>query len=230
MNPFFRLFCFLTMVTGVVTAAHPQSCQPLFPYDTLVVGVSGSGMSLWATNTADVYAASLSNTPWATVTPAAGGRIDLRIIESNETVAARIGRIYIDRDSCRDSILLIQPGKTCEQGIDGTEGKRFFVGFSENINSNPQLNLIMTSSQDASGTITLPRGTYSATFSVPANAVNTVALSPAQPFLMSTGETVDNKGLLVEADKKISLYASNSESKSSDATNILPIEALGDES
>jgi gliding motility-associated-like protein len=229
MKPFYRIF-FLGMAAaaGAVTTAHAQPCEPLFKYDTLVVGVAESAMWLTSANAGATYTTLLWDTPWASISPA-GEQLAVQVIESNESVTARTGRIYIDHGSCRDSIILIQPGKTCEQGIDGTEGKLFFVGFSENINSNPRLNLIMTASQEASGTISLPRSVYSTTFTVPANAVSTVTMTPTASFCVSTGEVVEDKGLLVQTDKKISLYASNSESKSSDATNILPVEALGDE-
>jgi gliding motility-associated-like protein len=230
MSMFFRvLFFAAAVVAGSATVGHGQ-CAGLYAYDTLVVGVAGSSMCLRSSYGVGSCTVFLRDASWARVSVLSGGEVDLRVVESNELDGARVGFLYVDCDGvCRDSVVLVQPGRVCERGIDGTEGRLFFVGFSENINASPQLTLIMTASEGTSGTVSLPRGTYSRTFSVGANAVSTVTLSPSSLFCASTGEVVEDKGLLVETDRKISLYASNSESKSSDATNVLPVEALGDE-
>jgi gliding motility-associated-like protein len=217
----------LTMIS-----ARAQSCAALYSskYDTLVVGVSGSAMTLTATTVSTAHTVNTGTTSWATASTLTGGKMEVRIIESNETLDARIGYVYVEYGaSCRDSVVLFQPGKTCEQGIDGTEGRRFFVAFSENIyQAVPQTRLIMTAAEATSGTISNPRTGWSRTFSIPANTVIQVTISLTDAY-NTDGETVSNRGLMVAAAKKISLYASNFESTSSDATNVLPVEALGDE-
>jgi gliding motility-associated-like protein len=225
------IYCVAAVVPATLLQAQP--CTAFCPYDTLVMGVTGSAMTL-----------TVSATPGASVTKDAsswfgvyifsaveGGpsRREVRILEDNEALAERIGYIYVAQGACLDSIAVLQPGKTCEKGIDGTEGRRFFAGFLENYSNNGRLELIMTAAQPTAGTITQPRGSYAQTFALPANTVTSVGLSPVAQFCVSVGETVENKGVLIEAEHKISLYASNSENMSSDATNILPIEALGDE-
>ncbi|MDR2362210.1 MAG: gliding motility-associated C-terminal domain-containing protein [Prevotellaceae bacterium] len=223
------------MATLAPVLARAQSCAALYSskYDTLVMGVSGSAMTLTATTVSTTHTVSTGTTAWATASTLTGGKMEVRIIESNETLDARIGYVYVEYGaSCRDSVVLFQPGKTCEQGIDGTEGQRFFVAFSENIyqtpSSPPQTRLIMTAAETTSGTISNPRTGWSQTFTIPANTVIQVTIAHTHAY-NTDGETVSNRGLIVATAKKISLYASNSESTSSDATNVLPVEALGDE-
>jgi gliding motility-associated-like protein len=229
-NWLFLILCVVCLLVAGRGAA--QSCTPLYPHDTLVVGVAGSYMTLTASNTATMHTVGNTGESWFSAMPLTGGRIDLRIVETNDQLTARTGYILVGHGSCMDSIVLLQPGKNCEQGIDGTEGKLFFVAFSENIYQNnyspPRTDLIMTAAQATSGTISNPRTGWSETFTVPANTVLTrnIALTHAYN---STGETVSNLGLQVTTERKISLYASNTESTSSDATNVLPVEALGDE-
>ncbi|MDR1680422.1 MAG: gliding motility-associated C-terminal domain-containing protein [Prevotellaceae bacterium] len=229
------IFTGLALVAVKPVQVQAQSCVALYStkYDTLVVGVAGSAMTLTAATVSTPHTVSMGTTAWATASTLTGGKINIRIIENNETLNARVGYVHIEYgSSCRDSVVLFQPGKTCEQGIDGTEGRRFFVAFSENIYQSaynpPQTRLIMTAAETTPGTITNPRAGWSQTFTVPANTVIQVTVPLTQAYNTS-GETVSDLGLLVTSAKKISLYASNSESTSSDATNVLPVEALGDE-
>jgi gliding motility-associated-like protein len=224
------LFFWVAAFFGVVVAGYGQ-CVSLFSCDTLVVGSAGSGMRLGLRDGGDVgvFSFFLRDASWVGVT-ASGSSLELIVEESNESVIGRVGFLCVDYGvGCRDSVVLVQPGKVCERGIDGTEGRLFFVGFSENINVSPQLSLVVTAAEGTSGRVSLPRGSYSQEFTVPGNGVSMVSLSPVSSFCVSTGEVVEDKGVLVETVGKVSLYASNSESKSSDATNILPVEALGDE-
>ncbi|MDR0668258.1 MAG: gliding motility-associated C-terminal domain-containing protein [Prevotellaceae bacterium] len=231
----FVLSIFMSMAVLAAESLQAQSCGALYSskYDTLVVGVAGCYMTLTAATVSTAHTVTMGATTWATASTLSGGKIEIRIIESNETLNARTGYVYIAYGaSCRDSVALLQPGKTCEQGIDGTEGRLFFVAFSENIfqssTSTPQTELIMTAAETTAGTITNPRTGWAGTFNVPANTVIRQTIARQHAY-NTNGETVSNLGLTVTSEKKISLYASNTEPTSSDATNVLPVEALGDE-
>jgi gliding motility-associated-like protein len=210
-----------------------KSINRLYDYDTLVTGVAGSGMvlsSIAAGFTAHTVTDNMSQ--WAAVTADNSGKITITVTETNNTVTGRIGHIYIRHGNTRDTVVLLQPGKTCENGTDGTEGSSFWVAFSENIYPSWQqplrTELIATSGRDASCTVTNPRTGWSQSFNINANTVVTVSI-PENEAYNTEGEQIAAKALHVRSSVKISLYANNFQLLSSDAANILPVEALGDE-
>jgi len=212
-----------------------QAQAPLYSkYDTLVIGIAGVSMNLTAASTTTHNVLS-DMTTWANVTNT-DNKISVEITETNDTYAERFGHIYVRQGLVfTDTIVFIQPGRACEKGIEGTAGKRFWVSFLENILATPttfKLELVATSSQGATGTVTNPNTGYSSTFTVPANETTTLPINTttlrAQAY-NSVGEKPKDLALFVETDENITLYALNYENLSSDAANILPVEALGDE-
>jgi len=215
---------------------NTQAQTPLYSkYDTLVIGVAGVSMKLTASSSA-THTASFDST-WATVIQS-GNQIKVTVTETNETYVERFGHVYVEQGGTpTDTIVFIQPGKPCQVGIESTAGTRFWVSFSENIKGivgtdSFKLQLVATSSLGAEGTIKNPRTGYSSTFTMSAN--NTTILPPTRSELRThayndEGEAIRNKALYVTTNNNITLYALNYESLSSDAANILPVEALGNE-
>ena len=224
-------FCLIGILLSSKATIQAQPCQDLYKYDTLIIGVAGVEMTLtasWLTT----HTVTNDMAAWAAVTQTEN-QIKVKVAESNETDIVRIGHINVKHGTCNETIVFLQPGRTCQPGIESTAGKRFWVSFPENINTlTYKLELVATANELASGTITNPNTGYSSTFTVPANS--TTSLPPTTTVLYTQaynedGEEVRNKALYVETGKNISLYAYNYQPMSSDAANILPIGALGDE-
>ena len=214
---------------------NTQAQAPLYSKykDTLVIGVAGVSMNLTAVPSA-THTASFDAT-WATATQT-GNQIKVTVTQTNDTYAERIGHVYVEQGGTpTDTIVFLQPGRACEKGVEGTSGKRFWVSFLENILAAPntfKLELVATSSQGATGTISNPNTGYSSSFTVAANETTTLPIDHATLRLQaynSVGETKNKLALFVETDANITLYALNYEQTSSDAANILPIEVLGNE-
>jgi gliding motility-associated-like protein len=217
----------------VAVSVIVKNLHRLYDYDTLVAGVAGSGMtlsSIAAGFTAHTVTDNMSG--WATAVADNNGKLTVAVTASNNTTAERTGHIYINYGAARDTIVLLQPGKTCGKGTEGTEGRNFWVAFSENIYPSRQqplqIELIATSGRDAAVEIRNPRTGWSHSFSIPANTIVTVPIPEEQAY-NTEGERTAAKALYVQSSEKISLYANNFQPLSSDAANILPVEALGDE-
>jgi gliding motility-associated-like protein len=229
-----RLFIF--WVTGwCIPAMLPaQQTAKLYPYDTLVAGVAGSGMTLTPESRGVVCNALTFSEAWATVTPIAGGQLSIEVTETNNHTGERTGYIEVKcGGSATERIVLLQPGKTCGKGTEGTAGRRFWVAFSENIDEwlstrRAKLELIIASDQEASGTVGNPATGWTHPFTIAAGEIMTVPVPRAQAY-NTDGETIAALSLLVESSAKISVYGNNFQPQSSDAANILPVEALGDE-
>jgi len=229
------LYCFASILFFSKTTAQAQT--PLYSkYDTLVIGIAGVEMSLIASTTT-THTISSDMAAWAEVTNT-DSTITVKVTQSNDAYVERVGHIYVRQGGVlTDVIVFIQPERACEKGMEGTAGKRFWVSFLENINGPDNSNtfaleLVATSSQGASGRVTNLNTGYSSTFTVQANATTTLPITTSElvdQAYNAVGETVQNKALYVETDANITLYALNYENMSSDAANILPVEALGDE-
>ena len=235
MNRVLLSFCCFVAIL-FFSKTNTQAQTPLYSkYDTLIIGAAGVAMSLTPSPTV-AHNVSSDMATWAAVTKI-GDKISVTITETNDTYVERIGHVYVNQSGTpTDTVVFIQPGKICQPGIESTAGKRFWVSFLENINGLDgalfKLELVAASTEGASGVITNPNTGYSSTFTVPAN--NTTSLPPTMFDLWNhayneEGETVSTKALYIETDKNITLYALNYEGLSSDAANILPVEALGDE-
>ncbi|MBO6659679.1 MAG: gliding motility-associated C-terminal domain-containing protein [Roseivirga sp.] len=109
-----------------------------------------------------------------------------------------------------------------------TEGREFWLGFMENDNpASVELEIYLSSRQEANVVITAPRGNFRREIVVPAGTARFVSI-PANEF-MPVDEGVYDMGLKVTSDIPISVYALNKRQFSADAAVILPTTALGKE-
>lgn len=118
------------------------------------------------------------------------------------------------------------------QGAIPTKGKEFWVGFMQNWESipseNEQLNLFITSDQNTTGTVEVPGQGWSQNFVVTANQTTTVTVpnAIAEHF---TSEVVEGKGVYIETQDTVAVFAINFQAYTADGTKILPIQSLGTE-
>ena len=117
------------------------------------------------------------------------------------------------------------------QGIS-TEGKDFWVGFMTNWlqgSSNPViLELYISANDTTHGTVTMPLEPLFSTidFEVFPNATKRIVIS--RPLAMATGSNIiENKGIHIETDDNVSVYAMNKRQYSADMTVVLPTYSLG---
>jgi hypothetical protein len=214
--------------------ALPASAQCVFlfnHYDTLVIGEMGSGYALTA-STPQVPFNATTNETWLSLSKN-DSTITVTSTQSNETPNQRTGYITISQSGvCTETITLVQPGKTCLRGIDGTQGRKFWAAFLENRYPSSEktltTNLVFAALHTASGTITNPHTGWSSSFTVPAKDIRTVHIPEAQAY-NTTGETINERAVYIETSADVSVYAVNFQEMTSDAAVILPVEALGDE-
>lgn len=117
------------------------------------------------------------------------------------------------------------------QAQRSSQGKTFFVAFMENL-SNPDLEVFIAGEPGTRITISMPAQS-GATFPW----IRTVVLPPDGYYgffpgngqVLNTGSGYSTKGIKIEADRDISVFASNRVSVSNDACLILPVESLGKE-
>ena len=116
----------------------------------------------------------------------------------------------------------------CAQNTEGTE---FWLTFMSNQNSSEGtpglvLKLIASARQDATLTVTNPQTGYSASFDVTANTIAEFEVPHEQGYTSRSG-SVSQRGLRVTSTTPVSLYASNFQEHTYDATIVLPSAALG---
>jgi hypothetical protein len=207
-------------------------CVSLFnSYDTLVIGELGSGYTLNPAASQVPFTATTDVT-WFSLSENISG-ITITSTESNDAIGERIGHITISQNgTCAEIITIVQPGKTCLRGIDGTQGRKFWAAFMENMYLNSQFalttDLVFASSTATSGTITNPHTGWVSSFTMPAKDIHTVHIPEVQAY-NTVGETVNNRAVYIETSADLSVYALNFQNFTSDAAVILPVEALGDE-
>lgn len=110
-----------------------------------------------------------------------------------------------------------------------TKGTEFWLGFMENANSNPsqeELRIFVSSDQNTSGTISIPQQGYTQNFTVTANVTTTLTI-PNNMAEHYTSDVIQNKGILIETQDTVSVFAINFQRLSSDGAKILPIQSLG---
>lgn len=129
------------------------------------------------------------------------------------------------------SIGFIPIQKSNAQGIS-TEGKDFWVSFMTNwhqSDSNPVVLEIYISADDTTrGTVTMPRIQSFApiSFEVLPNATRKIVI-PTSLAMPSGSNIIENKGVHIETDGNVSVYAMNKRQYSADMTVILPTYSLG---
>ena len=112
-----------------------------------------------------------------------------------------------------------------------TSGTDFWLTFGSNLNnpsSNVDLQIRIVSGEKAtSGTINFTNLGTSVPFNIGAYQVHTYPLTPEQreaAYISTTG--VSNRSILVHSNEPVTVYAMNQRQSSTDATNVLPLEAL----
>lgn len=115
------------------------------------------------------------------------------------------------------------------QDIIPTKGKEFWVGFMENFvqdGPNEALNLYVTSDINTTGTVTIPQQGWSSNFSVTANSTTTIPI-PNNIAEHYDNQIIDNRGVFVQTQDTVAVFAINQETYTADGTKVLPIQALG---
>jgi gliding motility-associated-like protein len=118
--------------------------------------------------------------------------------------------------------LLLQIPARSQNGMSGTE---FWIGFLENMYSNPSTNLNIVSNLKTTVNVSIPQQFWDTTFIVNANSHFTLNLNS---FMVQNtiSEMNMNRGVYVHSEKPVSVFASNHSGYSSDATHILPLSML----
>ncbi|MDI6833593.1 MAG: PKD domain-containing protein, partial [Bacteroidales bacterium] len=110
-----------------------------------------------------------------------------------------------------------------------TLGNDFWVSFMQNYNVPANCIIYITSPQGATGTVSMPGSGWSQNFTVGANASIGIQIPAAQNPNIENSNVVLNKGVHVVSNNPIAVYAANQRDASSDATLVLPVQALGDQ-
>ncbi len=117
------------------------------------------------------------------------------------------------------------------QGIS-TEGKEFWVSYLTNwlqSSNNPViLELYISADDTTSGTITMPRvpSFNPLEFKVLPNTTERITI-PTSMAMPSGSNIIEDKGILIETDGTVSVYAMNKRQYSADMTVVLPTYSLG---
>lgn len=117
------------------------------------------------------------------------------------------------------------------QGLS-TEGKDFWVGFMTNwnpSNNNPViLELYISADDTTSGVVTIPNQSsfVPIDFTVYPNSTRRLII-PTSQAMASGSNIIEGKGVHIETDKNVSVYAMNKRQYSADMTVILPTYSLG---
>ncbi len=128
-------------------------------------------------------------------------------------------------------IELLNPTNSYTQGIS-TEGKDFWVGYMTNwlqSTNNPViLELYISADDTTKGVVSMPnQGTFNPIpFEVYPNTTRKIQI-PTGLAMASGSNVIENKGVHIEADKNISVYAMNKRQYSADMTVVLPTYSLG---
>ncbi len=109
-----------------------------------------------------------------------------------------------------------------------TIGTEFWLSFLLNGESTGSTQLYITSDVAATGTASMPGTGWSQNFTIPANGSVSVTIPLAQGAAIDVNNMVLNKAVKVVSNFPVAVYASNQTSASSDATVIMPVNALGD--
>ncbi len=117
------------------------------------------------------------------------------------------------------------------QDVIPTKGTEFWVGFMQNFQPNTleSLDLFITSSENTTGTVSIPLQDWSIDFNVVANVTTTVSVPNDLAEHFQENQIISDKGILVETQDTVSVFAINFDPFTSDGTKILPTKALGTE-
>lgn len=112
-------------------------------------------------------------------------------------------------------------------GQVSSKGTNFWLGFMKNINFLPvNYRILITSQEAANVTVSIPGVSWSTSGTVPPNGLLVVTVPNP---VTSTPNQVLNTGIRVQSSHPVSVYLTNENHLSTDATLVLPVELLGDE-
>ncbi len=120
-------------------------------------------------------------------------------------------------------------GTLFAQSVTPTKGKEFWFGFMKNYEVEAfqeSLDVFVVSDQNTSGTISIPGQGYSQSFSVDANITTTLTLDNAIAEVFSN-QLVEGRGILIETEDTVAVFAINFNGYTADATKVLPTQTLG---
>ncbi|MDD2636468.1 MAG: gliding motility-associated C-terminal domain-containing protein, partial [Bacteroidales bacterium] len=109
-----------------------------------------------------------------------------------------------------------------------TLGTDFWLAFMQNFDNPANTLIYMTSEAGTTGTVSIPGTGWSQNFNITANGSVLVTVPTAQTAAIETGNTVIDKGIHITSNSEIAVYAANQRTASSDATLVMPLQALGD--
>ena len=108
------------------------------------------------------------------------------------------------------------------------EGTEFWLGFMEHRDIQLNTKVVMiTSDVNTQGRVEMPHQGWSEPFTVTAGSVSIVTLPKSSETLGS--ERVDNTGILITSEDPVVVYAHQYHNARSEASLILPVQALGNE-
>lgn len=108
-----------------------------------------------------------------------------------------------------------------------TKGTDFWVTFMQN-SGTPELYLFFGSDSAATATVTLGAATLGSV-AIPANSNVAFKVADLSAYIKTSDLVAVDKAVRVTSDKPITVCAFNTESQSTDATVVYPVQALGDE-
>ena len=117
------------------------------------------------------------------------------------------------------------------QNVTPTKGKEFWFGFMKNyeVETNWEaLDIFIVSDQNTSGTIAVPGQAWSLAFNVVANVTTTVTI-PNNIGETLSNQIVEGRGIIVETEDTVAVFAINYNGYTADANKILPTQTLGNE-
>ncbi|NCC88173.1 MAG: hypothetical protein EOM05_09980, partial [Clostridia bacterium] len=113
-------------------------------------------------------------------------------------------------------------------GQYSTLGTDFWLAYMQNFDDPANTLIYITSVSGSTGTVSIPGTGWSENFTIAANGSALITVPTTQNAAIATNNTVLNKGIHITANSEIAVYAANQRSASSDATLVMPIDALGD--
>ncbi len=128
------------------------------------------------------------------------------------------------------SLMILLTGSVMAQSSSPTKGKDFWLGFMRNheVMAGESLDLFIVSDQNTSGTVTIPGQSWSTSFNVTANGMTTVTV-PNVNGEVNAAQGIEAKGIHIETQDTVAVFAINFNPYSSDATKVLPTPTLGTE-
>ncbi|MEY3397435.1 MAG: hypothetical protein RL220_29, partial [Bacteroidota bacterium] len=129
------------------------------------------------------------------------------------------------------ALLLLDNTTALAQSVTPTKGKEFWFGFMKNYeveSFQESLDVFVVSDQSTSGTISIPGQGYSQSFTVSPNVTTTLTLDNAIAEVFSN-QVIENRGILIETEDTVAVFAINFNGYTADGTKILPTQTLGTE-